>query len=323
MDYRFPMGPYPYGWYQVLLSRDIKRKEIKTVEYFNKSIVVFRGESGTVSARDAYCPHLGAHVGVGGKVVGDTIQCPFHGWRFDHDGQCVDIPYCAKIPPKAKFEMYPTQEINGAIFIYYDEQGEAPKFDLPVMPEFSDPNYSKLLHWNYEVDSHVQEMAENALDMGHFPLVHDYKEVPRIESLICEGAALHVRFLGERRLLGVRNPFDVTLDCYGLGVVFGRNITDLVTVRVIHSATPINENKLRIGVSFVYQKSKIPGLNLFLRWFLPKEVVRFVDGDRAILNHKMYREKPKLCSAERPLMVLRRWAKQFYRETGVEEAAAA
>jgi len=57
-------------------------------------LVVWRGESGKVYVADAYCPHLGAHLGVGGEVAGECIKCPFHGWAFEGDnGQYTDIPY--------------------------------------------------------------------------------------------------------------------------------------------------------------------------------------------------------------------------------------
>ena len=51
-----------------------------------------------VSIVDAYCPHLGANLGVGGRVHGNCIECPFHGWQFDGEsGQCVKIPYADKV----------------------------------------------------------------------------------------------------------------------------------------------------------------------------------------------------------------------------------
>ena len=47
---------------------------------------------------DAYCPHLGANLGVGGHVRGNCIECPFHGWQFDGEtGKCMKIPYAAKV----------------------------------------------------------------------------------------------------------------------------------------------------------------------------------------------------------------------------------
>ena len=59
---------------------------------------------------DAYCAHLGAHLGVGGKVEGECIRCPFHGWRYDGEsGKCTEIPYgdTEHIPSQAKVPLVP------------------------------------------------------------------------------------------------------------------------------------------------------------------------------------------------------------------------
>jgi phenylpropionate dioxygenase-like ring-hydroxylating dioxygenase large terminal subunit len=53
-----------------------------------QDLVAFRTASGVACAFDAYCPHLGAHVGIGGKVVGETLRCPFHAFRYDTAGAC-------------------------------------------------------------------------------------------------------------------------------------------------------------------------------------------------------------------------------------------
>lgn len=56
--------------------------------------MVFRTESGEAVVFDAYCPHLGANLGIGGQVKGDCIECPFHEWQFRaSDGVCTHIPY--------------------------------------------------------------------------------------------------------------------------------------------------------------------------------------------------------------------------------------
>lgn len=60
-------------------------------------MAVFRGQDGEDYVVDAYCPHLGANLAVGGRVVGNCIECPFHGWQFrGNDGKCVKIPYAEK-----------------------------------------------------------------------------------------------------------------------------------------------------------------------------------------------------------------------------------
>lgn len=62
-----------------------------------EQVAVFRGRDGKAHVVDAYCPHLGANLAVGGRVVGNCIECPFHGWQFNgEDGKCVRIPYAEK-----------------------------------------------------------------------------------------------------------------------------------------------------------------------------------------------------------------------------------
>ena len=67
--------PIPYGWFCVHFSHELKQGDIKIEKMFGKEWVLFRGEDGSVGMTDPFCPHLGAHLGHGGKVVGNNIQC--------------------------------------------------------------------------------------------------------------------------------------------------------------------------------------------------------------------------------------------------------
>ena len=61
------------------------------------NLAVFRDERGVAHALDAYCPHMGANLGAGGRVKGNCLECPFHAWRFrGDDGKCTHIPYTDK-----------------------------------------------------------------------------------------------------------------------------------------------------------------------------------------------------------------------------------
>ena len=51
---------------------------------------------------DAFCPHMGAHLGFGGEVVGNSIKCPFHGWSFDREGKCQRIPYTSRLTEEVR-----------------------------------------------------------------------------------------------------------------------------------------------------------------------------------------------------------------------------
>ena len=99
---RYSMLQIPFGWYVVDYADELKPGDVKAVRYFAQDQVLFRTESGEVSMLDAYCPHLGAHLGHGGIINGECIECPFHAWRWKTDGKIGEIPYAKNIPPKAK-----------------------------------------------------------------------------------------------------------------------------------------------------------------------------------------------------------------------------
>src|ERR1044072_6181480 len=94
----YPMPAVPYGWYAVLRSVELRAGEIVSLHYFGQALIAFRGADGRPGVRDAHCPHYGAHLGTGGKVVEGTVECPFHGWRFGPDGRCVLAPFAPRTP---------------------------------------------------------------------------------------------------------------------------------------------------------------------------------------------------------------------------------
>ena len=83
---------------------------------------------------DAYCPHLGADIAVGGTVTEDCIVCPFHGWRFDGAGSNVEIPYAKTVNRTARLRGWPTVERAGVIFVWYSAESTEPEWELPEDP---------------------------------------------------------------------------------------------------------------------------------------------------------------------------------------------
>ena len=70
--------PIPFGWYMLDYAADLAIGQVKPLRYFGEEIVLYRGEDGVARALHAYCRHLGAHMGHGGKVKGNNLECPFH-----------------------------------------------------------------------------------------------------------------------------------------------------------------------------------------------------------------------------------------------------
>ncbi|MFM9695295.1 Rieske 2Fe-2S domain-containing protein [Streptomyces europaeiscabiei] len=130
---------------------------------------LYRTRKGLLRATEAYCPHLGAHLGVGGTVEGENLICPFHRFAYAPDGTCVRTAY-GKRPPKARLRQLEVREINGGIiFAWYDHDGAGPQWELP---EVDLTGYSPLVHITVEMPTHPQEIGENTVDEGHFPVMH-------------------------------------------------------------------------------------------------------------------------------------------------------
>jgi phenylpropionate dioxygenase-like ring-hydroxylating dioxygenase large terminal subunit len=81
-----------------------------TTELDGRRVVVYRGRSGDVHAIDARCPHLGSDLGRG-RVVGDAIECPYHGFRYGRDGRCAQTH-------NLRTRVWPTAEHFGAVFVF-------------------------------------------------------------------------------------------------------------------------------------------------------------------------------------------------------------
>jgi phenylpropionate dioxygenase-like ring-hydroxylating dioxygenase large terminal subunit len=136
--------PYPNGWFAVAWSRDLRVGDVKALDYFGEELVLFRTRSGEARVLDPFCPHLGAHFGHGGRVMGETIRCPFHGWQFDgQSGACARIPYCDRIPPKARVRAWDVLERNGMVFVWYHAEGKPPEWEMPILPEIGHADWSE------------------------------------------------------------------------------------------------------------------------------------------------------------------------------------
>lgn len=100
---------YPCGWYRICNSDDVKQRgRLKHVAALGREMIVFRSddENAEICVMDAFCSHMGANLGFGGKVIPGTncVQCPFHLWEFEgKTGRCTKVPYLdGKIPDKVR-----------------------------------------------------------------------------------------------------------------------------------------------------------------------------------------------------------------------------
>src|SRR4029453_17449743 len=122
----------PAGWFQVGWSRELMVGEARPLRYFGEDLVLCRDEAGDIGLFDAYCPHLGAHIGFGGSTIGESLVCPYHGWRFDRAGCNSLVPYSDRGNRATGLRQWRVAEIGGSIIVaWYSPVGTAPTFDPP------------------------------------------------------------------------------------------------------------------------------------------------------------------------------------------------
>lgn len=107
-----PMGN---GWFAVAWSDEIPVGGVEPLLVSGREYVLYRDEVGAPHVLDAHCRHLGAHLGYGGVVEGTGLRCPFHGWCWQPDGTCSDVPYSTtkKVPAGARIGSWPAADCSG------------------------------------------------------------------------------------------------------------------------------------------------------------------------------------------------------------------
>lgn len=293
---RYPFG-VPNGWFVVAEAKDVEPGEVRALRYFDRDLVLFRAADGRPSVMDAHCPHLGAHLAVGGRVEGDCIRCPFHGWKYEGTtGQCVEIPYgeVKRIPPKAHARSYPTLERNHMIWAWYHAQGGEPFYEVPDVPEFSDEAWTPIVVRDFEIRVAAQDMAENNVDFSHFRYVHGTDGIPEDEFLT-DGTY--------KKAVGGGGSF--VREGFGLGLGVLR-VKDYVTF--LSSTTPLDAGN--VHVRWVFTSPKANGAEV-----AQQAVDSFCAGvsqDIPIWENKVYRDPPVITKTEKLILEHRRWSSQFY-----------
>lgn len=306
--------PLPNGWFAVAWSRDLLPGDVLPLRVFGDDLVLFRTRDGQPKVLDAYCAHLGAHLGEGGRVHGNSLRCPFHAWRYDGDtGACVEIPYCEKIPPRARVQAWPVVEANRMIFAWYHAEGKAPEWDVPIMSEFDDADWTEPRLHELEVPVHLQEMSENNCDPIHFHYVHSAPNVHMDSKIEFGEDGRFFRMTDEGERTTPMGTFHTVLerDTWQIGISSVRTHgIPGVGLLLFTSTTPIDTERCisRWAFSVTENMADVAGEE----WMT--QLAKGVLEDMRIWKNKIHRARPVLCEADTYLAHFRQWARQFYSE---------
>lgn len=170
--------PVTNTWYHVCDTKDLRDGRVLEVRALGQVFAMWRDNEGNPVCQDAFCLHLGANLAVGGKVVDNCIECPFHKWKFAADGTVKEIPYITNptdCHTTKKLKTYKCVDWCGLVCIYFHADSQEPEFQLPafVPEELEKLGYQPHLQWNIgHVTLSPVDWVDQAGDHAHFATLH-------------------------------------------------------------------------------------------------------------------------------------------------------
>jgi renierapurpurin 18,18'-hydroxylase len=161
------VGINPNHWYPVAWAEQLKPGQVVPVTVWQQSIALYRNAAGQAFALEDACPHKGIELHKG-EVIGDCLACPYHGWEFNGEGQCVNIPYFPNDQklPRANARSYPTREKYGIVWVFPGDPDQAEAHALPEVPEYENPDWL-LVPITGKFNAHFSICNENTMDVFH------------------------------------------------------------------------------------------------------------------------------------------------------------
>jgi phenylpropionate dioxygenase-like ring-hydroxylating dioxygenase large terminal subunit len=158
-------------WQPVARLQDLEQGPQRAV-LLGEALAIFLTESGEPAVVADRCAHRGASLSMG-RVAGESIQCPYHGWEWaGEDGACTRIPSLsdqAQIPPRARVPAFPARKHWGMVWTVLEE----PVGELPDLAWFDADAWTWGHGTPYELPVGLGVMIENFRDVAHFAFVHE------------------------------------------------------------------------------------------------------------------------------------------------------
>jgi nitrite reductase/ring-hydroxylating ferredoxin subunit len=319
---------YPSGWFGVAFTRELTPGAVLARTVNGEEVAIFRKASGEVVALDAHCPHLGAHLGHVGSVVGDELRCSFHGFQFDGRGACTRTGYGTKPPPKAKLRSHPVMEVSGVVALWHDPAGGPPAW-TPTLPDRDGWCEAETHEWT--LPGRPQEIAENSVDLGHLSVVHGYIDPALVGAVRFEGPLLRADISFERSVprgvRGVTVRARAEIHQYGLGLAVVDSVVPTLghETRFVVSSVAIDHRTVALRVTSAVRSARHNArlgalgrgpfgavIDRVASRVLGKAFGGEVAQDLPLWRHKRVLDHPALALGDGPIGRYRQWVRQFY-----------
>jgi phenylpropionate dioxygenase-like ring-hydroxylating dioxygenase large terminal subunit len=232
------------------LDPRMEGRPLKAVRVLGQDLVLFRDRDGRWGLIDRDCPHRGADLSFA-RHEGDGVRCPFHGWKFDATGRCLETPAepaGSKLCERVRQRSYPVLEKSGILFGWFGEEGAAPPFpafDCFVAPSTHTFAFKGLWQCNW------LQAFEVGIDPAHPSFLHRFLADEALDAIGDNPAGKQFRsasagdFGGERwpmtRIMREFHQPDISFEAkpWGMQLTALRPMTEELThVRVTHAIFP-------------------------------------------------------------------------------------
>jgi nitrite reductase/ring-hydroxylating ferredoxin subunit len=326
------MNPdYPRAWWVIGFTKDVKPGRVVPLRVLERDLVLWRDSKGVIRGHGAHCPHLGANIGYGGEVVGDTVRCPFHGWCYDGEGRLAAQPGHDRLREGACLPTFRVVERYGILF-GWNGAGE-PDFDCPdILAEagFAEEDVV-FAHHRWFLPFPAKWFAENLCDGMHFAIAHDTAEWGEtiIESESPTVMRMKNAIYNRHRWLGWRNvkkrfqrgelvnlltpvTNDILSTCWGAAVHLVR-FADRPNIlgNIIACWTPVDA-----GSHYVMEVTLIPKIRIPVAGPVVEKAIGIAAGlgnwstaiqDAGLMMHRVEPPNPAYHVRDRGLIAFRRF----------------
>ncbi len=158
------------AWYPVAWERDIGTRP-HAAKVLGDAVVIYRRTDGGYVALEDACPHRKTPLSIG-VVIGDNIECGYHGLTFDCSGTCVNAPTNGTVPAGASVVSFPIAARYGLLWIWMGDASMADAGDIFEVDHWDDPNWGTTVGDSMVVECNYLFITDNLLDPSHVAWVH-------------------------------------------------------------------------------------------------------------------------------------------------------
>jgi 3-ketosteroid 9alpha-monooxygenase subunit A len=319
-DYQLGPNTFPRGWFIVAESSELDAGPL-AVRFFGQDLALYRGESGRPVLLDAFCAHMGTHLTAstsavivknGEQIEGDSIRCPYHGWRYNAEGHVDDIPYAdGPCPKSASIRSYPVVDNMGCVMAWYDPDGRAPDYQAPFLFQWDDPQW---VRWQLdhlgELPVHPQEILDNMADVRHLGPTHGAPS-EYFENEIRD----HVYIQRQGGPMQLYGTYLYTTTWYtGPGILLSKQVfADKVIFELIAN-TPVDDGVVRCWHGCLYKGESSPASEADQAAAKAAQVgaLEAFGADFNVWQYKRPALKIMQLKTDGPFRTGRRWYAQFF-----------